>query len=205
MPPADDEIKTPVTDPVTDEPTGTEPEPEGLSDAGKAALKAERQKARDAEKALKAHQAELDALRKEKADAAAAKAQADEEEARRKGEFEQIATKRSEELKTATGERDTYKAQLDALVTAIKPEVDARWKGLPDEVTELYEGGDDDILAKRAHIAKHQKLIDRLGEQDDAAKDRHRTPMTPRPNPNAQNGLDTDARREQSSIYKSTF
>ena len=155
--------------------------PEGLNDAGKAALKAERQKARDAEKAWKAGQAELEQLRKEKADAAAAKALADEEEAKRKGEFEELATKRSEELKTVASERDDYKSRFDKVIEAIKPSVDEQWKTLPEEVKELYEGADDDVMAMQSHITRHKKLIDRLTANQEQAKQAAGFGRTPTP------------------------
>ena len=169
----------PVNDPPADPPE--DKDPEGLNDAGKAALKAERQKARDAEKAWKAGQAELEQLRKEKADAAAAKALADEEEAKRKGEFEELATKRAEELKTVASERDDYKSQLDNALTLIGAGIDEDWKSAPAAVIKLYRGDKNDVLAKRQHLTDHADIIAALNNKQDEAKKAAGFGRTPTP------------------------
>ena len=166
-----------------------------LGDAGKAALADERKAKRDAITALRTAQAELDALKAKQAESDAAKAKADEAEAIKRGEFEALATSRAETITTLTGERDGYKSQLDTLIAAIKPGIDAAWKDLPEEVAELFTGDAEDTLAKQAFMASHKKLIDRLtaakDEKNEAFK---RFPRTPQPNGN---GDPTDAAMDQ--------
>lgn len=171
-PPSDD----PPADPTEDK------DPDGLSEAGKAALQKERDARKQAAKEAREAKAELDRLRAEKAEADAAKAKAEEDEAKRKGEFEQLANKRAEDLAAAIAERDAERAEKAALIEALKPEIDEQWKGLPAEVTELYEGADDDVLAKRAHIARTRKLIEKLAENTDQKRQAAGFGRTPNPN-----------------------
>lgn len=112
---------------------------------------------------------------------AARKAAADEAERNRQieaGEFDKVR-------QSLEAERDQFRTraeQLDSLIAAIKPDVDAQWAALPEEVTELYDGDGEDVLAKRTHIAKHKKLIDRLTEKQDAARSAAGHGRTPVPN-----------------------
>lgn len=170
----------PDDDPDTDPPD--DPIPETMDTAAKAALTKEREARKQAAKEARDAKAALATLQAEKDAADAAKAQAEAEDAKKKGEWEKLATDRETQLNATTGERDTLKQQLDTLIAAIKPDVDAQWKALPEEVTELYEGDGDDVLAKRAHITKHRKLIDRLSTQQDQAKQAASFGRTPNPN-----------------------
>jgi len=180
---------------AADEPDEEGDLPADLGDKGKAALADERKAKRDAQKALKAAQAENEALKAKQAETDAAKAAADEAEAIKRGEFEALATSRAETITTLTGERDGLKAQLDTLIAAIKPDVDAAWQAVPDEIKGFYDGADDDTLAKRAFLAKSKPAIDRLTAANDKKNEAFkRFPRTPQPNGN---GDPTDAAMDQ--------
>lgn len=153
-----------------------------LSEAGKAALKAERDARKAAAKEAADLKARLSEIEAKQAEADAAKAKAEEEEAKRKGEFEQLANKRAEDLAAAIAERDAERAEKAALIEALKPEIDEQWNALPAEVTELYEGADDDVLAKRAHIARTRKLTEKLITQTDEKRQAASFGRTPKPN-----------------------
>jgi hypothetical protein len=75
-------------------------------------------------------------------DAAAAK-QAAEAEAERQRQIDagQFDTVR-QSLETERDQALAKASQFDALIEAIKPEIDTQWAALPDEVTALYEGDD---------------------------------------------------------------
>lgn len=176
-----------------------------LSDAGKAALKAERDARKAAAKEAAEAKAELETLRKEKAEADAAKAKAEEEEATRKGEFEQLATKRAEEIQAVTGERDTLKIRLDTALALISASLDQDWKAAPDQVTKLYRGDDTDVLAKRQFLTEHADIIAALSDKQQDRKQAAGFGRTPNPNGDGRKVIDADARKEQSGIYKSTF
>jgi len=129
----------------------------GLGDAGKAALKQEREARAAAEKAAKEAASELDTLRKEKAEAAAAKAAADEEDAKRKGEFQTLAEKRAEELKAAMADKETTAKELERATRHLQSVIDARFKEL--EATE-----DKDLIAG---FPKDKPLLDQIEWLDD--------------------------------------
>jgi hypothetical protein len=148
------------------------------TDAGKEAIRKERDARRTAEKSAKDAIDELNALRAQKAEADAAKAAEIEAEAIRKGEFETLATKRADEIKAVTAERDALQAKIDTLIAAVQPGVTDAWKALPDEIKSFYDGADDDVLAKRAFLAKSQPAIDKLAAQRQLGV----IPKTPRPN-----------------------
>ena len=187
---------------VTTEPDHDDVMPDGLNDGGKAALKAERDARKKAAREASEAKAELDKLRAEKDEADRIKAEQDEAEAVKRGEFEKLATERADTIKTVSGERDDLKAQLDSLVAAIKPDVDAAWQALPDVVQELYEGGADDVLARKAFLASPRiiKLLASLTEKADERRNAHRTPLTPQPNPNAKTFDEAAAKRQQASV-----
>jgi DNA repair exonuclease SbcCD ATPase subunit len=157
-----------------------------LNDAGKAALRKEREARKAAKQEADAARAELETLRKAKAEADEAKRQADEAEAVKKGEFEKLATERAETLKAKEADLAAANAKIASLVTALKPEVEDAWKALPDEITELYVGEADDVLAKRQFMASHKKLIDALTGKQDEAKNKFRQAGGKTPVPNGQ-------------------
>jgi colicin import membrane protein len=160
-----------------------------LGDAGKAALKAERDARAVAEKAHKDAAAELETLRKEKADAAAAKAAADEEEAKRKGEFETLAEKRKAEADAAKADAESKGARLARAETALTA-------FLGDRIKALEAMKDADLSAEFAAITDPLDQLDWFGKAsvkramadaaegkkvDDASK-RTRVPETPKQN-----------------------
>lgn len=172
--------------------------PTGLDEGAKAVFAKEREARKQAAREARELKAELDALKAAKAADDAAKAAADEEAAIKRGEFEQIANERGATITTLTGERDGYKAQLDTLIAAIKPDVDAAWKAVPDEIKSFYDGADDDVLAKRAFLAKSKPAIDKLtAQQDEKNEAFKRFPRTPQPNGNGRTADDDKARKAQ--------
>lgn len=133
-----------------------------LNDAGKEALRKEREARKAAAKRAADAEAELTGLRARQADADAAKAKAEEEDAIKRGEFEKIATERADALKAKDAELAIVNERISTLVAAIKPDVEAQWATLPDEITELFTGADDDVIGKRSFMSTHKKLIDAL-------------------------------------------
>lgn len=123
-----------TTETTTTETTQTDALPNGLNDAGKEAIRKEREARRAAEKQAKEMGDRLATLENAANAAAADKAKADEEAAAKRGEFEQIATKRGEELKTTAQERDALAARVEAYETAEQTRFDARFNDLPDDI-----------------------------------------------------------------------
>lgn len=113
-----------------------------------------------------------------------AKAEADAERSRQEaaGEYEKAKTTLTAERDTAASERDGYKGKLETLLADLKPEIEKAWAGLPAEVSALYEGEDDDVLAKRSFMTKHAALIEKLAGKVEEEKQKLRTPRTPVPN-----------------------
>lgn len=156
------------------------------TDAGKEALRKEREARRNAERAEKAANDRAAALEAKQAEADKAKAAAEEADAIKRGEFEQLANTRAEEVKAVTGERDGYKTQLDSLIAAIKPDVEKQWTSAPESVTKLYKGDANDVLGKREFLTDHAELITELTAQQEQKNEALRKyPITPRPNGNA--------------------
>jgi len=61
----------------------------------------------------------------------------------------------------------------------------------------------DSVLARQAHIAKTRKLVERITEQNEQKRQAASFGRTP--TPNGAKPSNDEARREQSSIYRSTF
>lgn len=205
-----EETTTTTTTGATPETTTTTEEqfPEGLGDTGKAALKAERDARKAAEKAASEHAKELETLRKEKADRDAAKATADEEEAKRKGEFETLAEKRKAEADAAKADADAKGKDLERATKRLQAVVDAGIKEL--EATE-----DKDLIAG---FPKDAPLLDQADWLDDPrtraairaasedkkvvdAQKKPRVPITPKPNGNG-NEPDEAARKRLAARYQ---
>lgn len=144
---AENEQTTPgaTPDPTDDQPTE---QPEQLGDKGKAALEAERQarkdadkRARDAEKKL----ADLEAERQREAD----------EKAQAQGKFEELATKRAEQLDKAKTDMDAIKAERDALAERIQAFEDRDRQTITDGIRDLppdlvaFDPGEDAPLEAR--------------------------------------------------------
>lgn len=124
---------------------------------------------RDGRKAAEDDAAEV----KRKADEAA-----DQQRKIEAGKFDEVR----QSLETERDQALAKASQFDALVEAIKPEIDAQWAALPDEVTALYEGDDTDVLARQAHIAKTRKLVEKLTEQNEQKRQAASFGRTPTPN-----------------------
>lgn len=204
MDPKTETLEPTATDETTE--TAEETMPDGLTDGGKAALKAERDARKQAAKEAREAKAELERLRAEKAEADRIKAEQDEAEAVKRGEFEKLATERAETIKVVTGERDSLKATLDSLITAIKPEIEAAWNDVPEEIRAFYDGGDDDVLAKRAFLAKSKPAIDRLNaEQEKKNAALKGFPKTPQPDHRDMKPADDEAARKRQARTVSTI
>ena len=204
------ESNPPVGDPPKPDP---KPDPDaalGLGDAGKAALKAEREARATAEKAAKDAASELATLRKEKSEAAAAKAAADEEEAKRKGEFETLAARRKEEADAAKADAEAKGSKLTRAEVLLKSVI-------TDRLKVIEETGDKELLAAFPKDAEPLEQIEWLddprtkaalkvaGETKKIADAnvKPKTPRTPNPDPNA-NGktVDEEARAAMARNYR---
>jgi hypothetical protein len=119
-----------------------------LGDAGKEALRKEREARKAAEK-------ERDELKRLQDEAAAAKAKAEEEQATKNGEFERLATERQAKLDKAKTDFDALKADRDDLAAKVQ-QYEARDKkaitdglvDLPDDLRQ-FDPGQDAPLAQR--------------------------------------------------------
>lgn len=123
---------------------------EGLGDKGKEAIRKERADAKAARDEAKTLKDERDALLKDKTDREEADAKAREDEAKQKGEFEKLATEREQERDAAKADAKTLKADNDALREAMKAGIEAGWKELPESVRKLGEKQhpEDDVLGR---------------------------------------------------------
>lgn len=148
-------------DPPDDDPEDSDL-PDDLGDAGKAALRDERKKRRDAAKRARAAEDELAAI---KAAADKAKTDAERAEAAKRGEFDSVRAGIEGERDAAARDRDGHKARLDAAMAVLAPQVAEGWKALPKEVADLYAGDADDVLAKAAHLERTKALAARLAEK----------------------------------------
>jgi hypothetical protein len=166
----DDDSKDDAKDGKGDPPEKNDekdPDLDGLGDAGKAAL-AKIRGERDAEKRrAKDLEAERDALKKTVDDAAAKEIADQEEAAKKKGEFEQLAEKRGNELKAANETITSLQAQVDRLKSAIDKAIEPEWKELPDEVTDLFSGAEDDTIAKMEWLPKAKTAAAALDKNGD--------------------------------------
>jgi hypothetical protein len=125
----------------------------------------------------------LEAGRKAAEDAiAAAKAKADEDAERERdveaGKFGKVRADLETKIAALTTERDDFQKRYEDAVKQIEPGVTAKWSTLPTEVTKLYRGADDDVIAKAAFVADTEDLVVGLTAH---AGPGHRPPLTPRP------------------------
>ena len=139
---------------------------EGLGDKGKEAIRKERAAAKAAADALKDVQKQLADLQKENSERESAEQARKDKEAADAGKWEELATKREGELKSAKDEATTLKGENDQLRTAITAVLDSEWKALPKEVQEAYLGAEDDPLARLAFLPKGKALAEKLAEKD---------------------------------------
>lgn len=141
-----------------------------LGDAGKDALKKERQARRDAAKAEKEAKDQLKTLsdqvktltdEKAKRDAdAAAQAESDRE---KKGEFESLAKDRERERDQAKEDLKKVQADFDALKSASLGMYKSDFDTLPQEVKDMFTGAEDDPVALMAFLPKAKKAAEKFG------------------------------------------
>lgn len=98
------------------------------------------------------------------------------------GQFTEARAKIEGERDTAVTKLTDAETKLNTLITAIKPDVDAQWAALPEEVTELFTGEADDVIGKRAFMSTHKKLITALAGKAEESKNKFRTGKVPIPN-----------------------
>jgi chromosome segregation ATPase len=119
-----------------------------LGDAGKEAIRKEREARKAAEK-------ERDELKRLQDEAAAAKAKAEEVQATKNGEFERLATERQAKLDKAKTDFDALKADRDDLAAKVQQYEDRDRKAITDGVSDLpedlraFDPGQDAPLAQR--------------------------------------------------------
>ena len=178
----------------------------GLGDTGKAALAAERLRAKNAEKAVAEREKELETLRAEKATAAAAKAKADEDEAKAKGEFEKLAEERGTKLaeattqaKTLTDERDALQAQVTAYEDRDRKRIKDGLKDLPEDLAEFDPGEDVPLSQRLAWYAKAEAQAAK--RVTDPARGNGRLPDRLKGDPKA----DEAARAAHARLHRNAF
>lgn len=116
-----------------DDPAANDQDPEGdkpLGEKGEAALKAERDARKAAEKRARDAQKELDDLK-------AAKVKADEEEQAEQGRWKELAEKREASLTETTTERDSLKTRVETLEKLATDRLTALLADIPKEIAEL--------------------------------------------------------------------
>lgn len=164
----------PEGDPPAGDPPKPDPEPE-------VTLTPEQRKWVDGQIAAARRKAENEGKSKAEQAAAAAKAQADEEAKIKKqeeeGEYEAAKATLISERDEARAEAKAHEDRIAAMLAMLSPGVEKRWTDLPEDVTALYDGADDDILAKAAHLEKTAGLVAKLTAAPTA-----RVGLTPRPN-----------------------
>jgi chromosome segregation ATPase len=142
---------------------------EGVEDAGKSALKKERQARRDAVKAFKDTNATLDTVKQQMADLQKrldakddAEQKARDKAAKEGGDFQKLADKYE-------GERDQLKADLDALQTrydalnaSAQTIVKSDFETIPEAIRALYTGPADDVVEMLKFVPKAKEAAKAL-------------------------------------------
>lgn len=142
---------------------------EGLGDAGKEALKKERQARRDADKAakdaadqLKSLGDQVKALTDDKARRDAEAATQAERDREAKGEFESLAKTREQERDQAKADLAALQKDFDALRTASLGMYKSEFDTLPAEVKDLYTGAEDDPVALMTFLPKAKTAAEKI-------------------------------------------
>jgi hypothetical protein len=193
-----DTTATTATKPTDDQTT------DQLGDKGKQALDSERQARKDAEK--RARDAE-----KRLADIEAAKAEADEEEAKRKGEFEQLAEQRRVKLEEAETARETEKQRAERAITLLAAQIEGRVKAIRDLDADLLTGfpEDGDALTQIEWLddPRTVKAVERTKSGNDAQREQlGAIPGTRQPaGPVDKAKADDAARRAQRQATRTSF
>lgn len=147
-------------------------------------------------------QDERDALLKDKQDRETADAKAKDEEAAKKGEFEQLAEKRGKELDTAKTDLAALTSENDQLKAAMAEGLTARIKDLPDPVRKVLDDtvAADDVLARWTWLHKPsvQELIKAEAAKADTDRGNGRDPKS-----RGDGKLpDADKQKSQSPLYR---
>lgn len=153
---------------------------DGLGDKGKEAIRKERVAAKAATDALKETQKKLADLERDKADRETAEAKAKEAEAAKKGEFEELATKREQERDAAKADATRLTAENDQFRAAMATGVAAGWKDLPEEVRKVGEKQhpEDDVLGRWSflHDPDTKALVAKLTDKSETKRGNGRDP-----------------------------
>lgn len=188
---ADDTQTTDTTETATEQDESTESTAQ-IGDAGKEAIRKERERARAAEKRAKDAEtrlAEIDAEQKRR----------DEETAREQGKFEDLATKRAQDLDKATStittlteERDALSAKVQAYEDRDRAAIAAGVKDLPDDLKAFDPGDDAPLEARMTWFTKAREIAGK------------RTTTAPRGNgrnPDEANGRNPKAEDEARRLF----
>lgn len=172
------------------------------TDAGKEALRKERDARAKAEKDAKDANERIAAFEAEKREREEADRKAAEEAAIKRGEFEKLANDRGEELSKAAQERDALRTERDELVAAMKSDVETAWQELPDEIKAFYAGADGDIVAMKKFLTKSQPAIEKFASQQTDEQRRLRgVPPNLKPNKSVPGDNDEKARQQFATGY----
>lgn len=82
------------------------------------------------------------------------------------GEYETAKATLTKDRDDAITERDSIKAERDEYRDLVTKDVEAAWDKLPEEVREAYDGEDDDVLAKKRHMTRMAKVIEKLTAEE---------------------------------------
>lgn len=98
---------------------------------------------------------------------AEAKAKADREarereEAEKRGDFEKVKQDYETRITSLETDKGTVETRLKQYEDLVRKDVEAQWGEIPEEVRETFTGDDDDVLAKKDHIVRNKKIIERL-------------------------------------------
>lgn len=148
---------------------------EALGEKGRQAIQRERDARRDAEaRAARTDAAEHEARRLKGIldKQAAEKAKADEDAAAKRGEFEQLATKREEERNAAMAERDALVAERDQLRAFFDGRVEAALKELPDALKDFDPGPEAPFGQRMAWLEKALKRAGEMTKETDRGNGR---------------------------------
>lgn len=84
------------------------------------------------------------------------------EEAEKRGDFEQVKQDYETRVSSLATEKQSIEARLKQYEELVKADVDAQWGEIPEEVRETYTGDPEDVLARKDHIVRNKKIIERL-------------------------------------------
>lgn len=188
MEPPDAMSDTTKTDATSDK-TTEETFPEGVGDAGKAAIQREREARKEADRKATEASKELSQLRKEKADRDAEKVKADEEKAKKDGDLQTLVDMRAKEAADAKADAETKGSKLMRAETAVATivadrikeldalkdaELSAEFAAITDPIDQLEWFGKASTKRALANAGEAAKVANAQGQP--------RTPMTPRSN-----------------------